>query len=231
MDLVIDTSTRYASVAISNEGQVIAELSWRSEQNHSMELVPAIQMIAQKANTQINAFTAVFVSKGPGGFSALRVGISMAKTFAIARKVPIIGVNSLDIEVDPYLGLGLPVCAIIRAGRNKVYVGYYDNEVDDSNIHNPDYIVQSHEELATSFEKKTLLCGEGITDVAKLIGERSGDLVTFANITQPTRRPSVIARLGFEVLQGGHADQPETVEPMYMRAAQIAAAQKNRRDS
>ena len=230
MDLVIDTSTRYASVAISTEGQIVAELSWRSEQNHSVELVPAIQMITRKANTQIDSIAAVIVSKGPGGFSALRVGISMAKTFAIARKVPIIGVNSLDVEAGPYLGLGLPVCAIIGAGRSKVYTGQYGSEVDDNHVHNPEYIVQSHEELATSFERKTLLCGEGITDVAKLVGERAGDLVTLANITRPTRRPGVIAKLGFEILQGGHTDPPETIEPIYMRAAQIAAAQRNRRN-
>ncbi len=224
MELVIDTATRYASVAIAREGVIAAELSWRSERNHSVELVPAIRRVVEQASVTLNDARAVFVVQGPGGFSALRVGISMAKAFAMARRIPLVGVNTLDAEAQPYLGLGLPVCAVVGAGKARVYAArYVDGEPSG-------HRVQSHEEFAAGITEKTLLCGEGVQDVRGLVEQRAGDLAIAAGAPPPTRRPAVLAQLGYELLQGGGAQSPESLEPIYMRAAQIAAAQRNRKE-
>lgn len=221
MELAIDTSTRYASVAVSREGEIIAELSWRSERNHSVELVPAIRRVADQASVTLDDAEAVFVAQGPGGFSALRVGISMAKAFAMARNIPLVGVNTLDAEAQPYLGLGLPVCAVVGAGKSRVYTAIYAGGESSG------YRVQSHEEFAAGITGATLLCGEGLPDVAGIVEERARDLATVATAPPPTRRPAVLAQLGYELLRGGGAQSPESLEPTYMRAAQIAAAQRN----
>ena len=224
MELVLDTSTRYASVAVSREGVIMAELSWRSERNHSVELVPAIRRVAEQAAVTLDDATAVVVAQGPGGFSALRVGISMAKAFAMARGIPLVGVNTLDAEAQPFLGTGLPVCAIVGAGRTKVYTARYEDGASSG------HKVLSHEELAAGFTGPTLLCGEGLSDVGALIEERAGDLAIIAGAPPPTRRPAVLAQLGYALLQSGDAQAPESLEPIYMRAAQIAAAQRNRKE-
>ena len=224
MELVIDTATRYASVAVSSGGVIVAELSWRSERNHSVELVPAIHRVAEQAVVTLDDAEAVFVVQGPGGFSALRVGISMAKAFAMARGIPLVGVNTLDAEAQPYLGTGLPVCAIVGAGKTRVYSAMYTGSASSG------YRVQSHEELAAGIIERTLLCGEGVSDVRALIEERVGNLAIIAGTPPPTRRPAVLAQLGYELLQGGCAQSPESLEPIYMRAAQIAAAQRNRKE-
>lgn len=224
MELVIDTATRYASVAVSCDGAIMAELSWRSERNHSVELVPAIRRVVEQASVTLDNAEAVFVVQGPGGFSALRVGISMAKAFAMARGIPLVGVNTLDAEAQPYLGMGLPVCAVVGAGKTRVYTSWYARG-DSSG-----YRVLSHEELAAGITEKTLLCGEGLPEVGALVEERAGDLAVIAGAPPPTRRPAVLAELGYELLQGGGAQSPESLEPIYMRAAQIAAAQRNRKE-
>ena len=87
MELAIDTSTRHATVGLSREGNTIAELAWRSERNHSVELVPAIQRILAHARTDIRELSAVYLAVGPGGFSALRVGMSTAIALATAREI------------------------------------------------------------------------------------------------------------------------------------------------
>ncbi len=224
MELVIDTATRYASVAVSRDGAIMAELSWRSDRNHSVELVPAIRRVAEQASVTLDDAESVFVVQGPGGFSALRVGISMAKAFAMARDIPLVGVNTLDAEAQPYLGMGLPVCAVVGAGKARVYSALYAEGSSSG------YRVQSHDELAASISEKTLLCGEGLPEVRTLIEERAGGLATIAKTPAPTRRPAVLARLGYELLQSGGAQAPESLEPIYMRAAQIAAAQRNRKE-
>ena len=224
MEIVLDTATRYASVAVSREGTIVAELSWRSERNHSVELVPAIRRVAEQAGVTPDDAAAVIVAQGPGGFSALRVGISMAKAFAMARGIPLVGVNTLDAEAQPFLGTGLPVCAIIGAGRTKVYAAHYTGGAGSG------HRVRSHEELAAGITRETLLCGEGLPDVAALVEERAGGLAVLARTPPPTRRPSVLAQLGYELLRSGGAQAPESLEPIYMRAAQIAAAQRNRKE-
>ena len=145
MELCIDTSTRYASVGISEEGRILAELAWRSERNHSVELVPALRRVMEHAVVSVEDLTAVFAALGPGGFSALRVGLSVAKSLAMARGIPLVGVNTLDIEAAPFLGLAGPLSAVIGAGRSKVYLGY----VQQPNItRRPDYRVVERELLA-----------------------------------------------------------------------------------
>ena len=126
MELSIDTSTRYASVGLSLGGETLAERTWRSERNHSVELVPTIRELMARVGVEMADLNAVFSAKGPGGFSALRVGMSTAKALATALSIPLFAVNSLDIEAHQYLGLNAPVCAIITAGRNRLYVGTYD---------------------------------------------------------------------------------------------------------
>lgn len=224
MELVIDTATRHASVAVSHDGAIMAELSWRSERNHSVELVPALRRVVEQASVTLDDAEAVFVVQGPGGFSALRVGISMAKAFAMARRIPLVGVNTLDAEAQPYLGMGLPVCAVVGAGKTRVYTSWYARG-DSSG-----YRVLSHEELANGITEETLLCGEGLLEVGALIEERAGDLAVIAGAPPPTRRPAVLAQLGYELLRAGGTQSPESLEPIYMRAAQIAAAQRNRKE-
>ena len=88
MELQIDTSTRYASVGLSVEGKSLVEIAWRSERNHSVELVPAINRMLEQASAQVSDLKAVFTVSGPGAFSALRVGMSTAKAIASTREIP-----------------------------------------------------------------------------------------------------------------------------------------------
>ena len=142
----------------------------------------------------------------------------------MARDIPLVGVNTLDAEAQPFLGVGLPVCAVVGAGKSKVYTARYAG--GESSGH----LVQSHEEVAAGITEMTLLCGEGVSDVGALIEERAGDLTVVVETPPPTRRPAVLAQIGYELLQSGGAQPPETLEPIYMRAAQIAAAQRNRKE-
>ena len=106
MELSIDTSTRYATVGLSSEGKTLAELAWRSERNHSVELVPAIKELMGQVRAEMGELKAVFVARGPGAFSALRVGMSTAKGMAVGLQVPLSSIPTLDIEAQPYMGAG-----------------------------------------------------------------------------------------------------------------------------
>ena len=226
MEISIDTATRYASVALSSQGEVAAELSWRSDRNHSVELVPAMRLLMEQAGVEMDAIDSVFVVRGPGGFSALRVGISVAKSLAVGRSVPLVGIGTLEVEAMPYLGLGLPVCAVVAASRSTVYAATFDEVLDNGS--GGDFRVESHEELASSVDRPTLFCGEAVEGLAVMLKEGAGDSAIIAEAPTPTRRPAVLTQLGYRQLQATGGEDPALLRPQYMRSAQINAARRNK---
>ena len=89
MELSIDTSTSFSSIALSNKGKVIEELTWDAKRNHSVELSPAIWSIMDQAKLKPSNLKSVFIAKGPGGFSSLRVGMSFAKAMSLTLQIPL----------------------------------------------------------------------------------------------------------------------------------------------
>ena len=226
MELSIDTSTRYASAAISREGEVVMQTAWRSEQNHSVEFAPALQRLMAQAHVKMDDVGAVFVARGPGGFSALRVGISVAKALALARAIPLVAVGTLDVEAWPYLGLGMPVQALVPAGRTKVYAGAYGPEAAPEGSADPRISVETLESVASTVREKTLFCGEAVGAISGALRETLGSTALVSDAPPPTRSPAVLARLAYRRLQASDTDDPDSLQPLYMGGAQIGAAQR-----
>ena len=157
------------------------ELTWRSERNHSVELVPAIRELLSRRGSDVGDIEAMFVAGGPGGFSALRVGMSTAKALAVGLGVPLVSVGTLEVEAQPYLGLGAPVRALIEAGRDRLYVGAYDGGPE------PDYSVMSYDELVSSAPAAAVYCGEGAS-AARGRATRSGRPIGDDSLRSPTHQ-------------------------------------------
>ena len=220
MELAIDTSTRFASIGLSSQGESIVELTWRSERNHSVELIPSIRRLLRRADIGVKDLTAIYIATGPGGFSALRVGMSAAKAMAASLDIPIIAVGTLDIEAQPYLGLGSPVCALVGAGRRRLYIGDFHGGAQ------PVYRVIEHGELATAAQADSLFCGEGVPQVSELIRGAFGDDAKIANAPLPTRHAGPLAALGYRMLQEGVLADAFALEPLYLRSSQVSTANR-----
>ncbi len=220
MELAIDTSTRFASIGLSCQGESVVELTWRSERNHSVELVPNIMRLFKRGRIGVKDLEAIYIATGPGGFSALRVGMSAAKAMAVSLDVPLIAVGTLDIEAQPYLGLGSPVCALVGAGRRRLYIGDFREDAQ------PVYRVIEHGELATAAQADALYCGEGVPQVAELIRCELGDDAKIANAPLPTRHAGGLAKLGYMRLQEGSVADAFSLEPLYLRSSQVSTANR-----
>lgn len=226
MEICIDTSTRYASVAVAKDGAIAAQLSWRSARNHSVELVDALRLVMERCGVAMDDLDAVFVARGPGGFSALRVGLSFAKSLAMSTGAPLVGVGTLDAEALPYLAAGRPVCATMEAGRRALYVGLYGTP--ESSGGEAGYSVVGWDELSTAIDDGALVCGESAAAVAVALAEQGHSRTRAAGAPPPTRSPAVIAELAYGRLTRGDVDSPEGLEPLYMRGSQVQRAEKAR---
>lgn len=222
MELAIDTSTRYAAVGLCEDGDLLAELAWRSERNHSVELMPAIDLLLRRAGCKASAIDAIYVAAGPGGFSALRVGMSAAKAMASALGAPLAAVGTLDIEAHPYIGLGKPVCALVGAGRTRLYVGRF--AVGEQ----AEYEVAERTGLAAVASADAVFCGEAAAEMADDIRAAFGAEAAIAAVAPPTRRAGTLGALGYEMLRQGQAADVDSLEPMYLRSSQLANADRAR---
>ena len=220
MELAIDTSTKVAGVALAQEGNVLAELTWRAEYNHTVQLTPAIDYVLKLGGTKTANLEALAVAIGPGSFSGLRVGLSAAKGFALALGIPLVGVGTLAVEAQPFLGWGLPICPLLDAGRGEVSTGAF-HSMKGVLLEERPPLTMSLEELCASIREATLFCGEHLPAVREAIGASLGPLAVFPPASTLLRRPGHLAELGWQRLARGERDDPATLQPVYMRGPSI----------
>ena len=222
MELCIDTSTRYASIGCSEKGELLQELTWRSQRNHSVELAPAVETLLERQKITIKDLEAVFVAKGPGAFSALRVGMSLAKSLSVGAEIPIVGIPTSDVEVEPYINISQNIIALVPAGRERAYVARYV----DGDVNEEDIVVRSYDEMNFDEIEDPFFCGEGLKSVLEseyahiINGKHASDV-------PPTRKASVLVKLGYGKFESGKIDDAMSLEPIYVRSAQIESADRS----
>jgi tRNA threonylcarbamoyladenosine biosynthesis protein TsaB len=129
--LAIDTSSEVASLALApvGEGHGLpgAELTWQAGRAQTTSLLTQADRLLRLCAIDSSALSAVAIATGPGGFNALRVGMSVAKGFAFALDIPIIGVGTLDLaaQAAAVWGCEVPVRAFVSAGRGRVVCADY----------------------------------------------------------------------------------------------------------
>ncbi len=224
MLLAIDTSTRNAGVALAREGQVVSARSWRSAVNHTAELMPAVAHVLEGAGLSVNDLDGIAVALGPGGFSALRVGMSVAKGLALASGRPLVGIGTLDAEAQPFLQSGLPVCALLDAGRSEVSSGYFGAD----GLRLREDRICAPPELLEEVAGPLLFCGEGTAAHGEIIRERMGDQALVVGHS-PAARLWALAALGHGRLEAGETDNVATLQPYYLRMPSIGGPKRRDR--
>ena len=148
------------------------------------------------------------------------MGLSTAKGLSISLGIPLVAVNTLEIEAEPYRSMGMPVCAVLDAGRSEVSAAMYADE--DGQWRNvQEARVLSTEELCSEIDSTTFFCGEALPLVAEALQASLGDKAVLADQTPPTRSPGTLARMGHERFAKGELADVSTLEPFYLRKPSI----------
>lgn len=163
--LGIDTANTPLSVAIVRDGKTITEENTSAPINHSLRAMPAIEEAFKRANLVPADIDAIAVSEGPGSYTGVRIGVTVAKTLAWTLNKPLVGVSSLKaLAMNGVFFSGL-ICPLIDARRNHVYAGVYEvkdgvviRRVEDQHIQVNDLLMELRE-----FDEPILFIG---TDVA-----------------------------------------------------------------
>lgn len=135
--LNIETSTEVCSVTLASNGQLLYKKESTEGLNHSKVLTVFIDDLFKENNLKTKSIDAVAVSKGPGSYTGLRIGVSVAKGLCYGLSIPLISVNSLEVlgiyaaqnlseYVLPNDGIPVLFCPLIDARRMEVYTSLYN---------------------------------------------------------------------------------------------------------
>jgi tRNA threonylcarbamoyladenosine biosynthesis protein TsaB len=218
MELSIDTASEMASVALSQDGALLAECTWRCRRNHSVELLPTIDRLLEQADAKIEGVEAVFVSNGPGMYTGLRVGISTAQGIAFGLGCPAVGVGRLELDAYPHRAFPGAVLAVHKAGRGELawaaFGGMPWGETSAPRL-------SKAEELAGFVTGPMLLVGEVDDGVLASVQAASAAEVSAPPGAASVRRAAVLAEVGFARLSAGAASDPALLSAVYLRPPAI----------
>ena len=216
MILAIDTATRAVSLALHDGHQVLAEESWRTENYHTTELAPTLEKLLRRSGVAVGDLRAIAVARGPGSFTGLRIGMSLAKGLALASSptLPLIGVPTLDIVAAAQPHRADTLWVVAQAGRGRINAGAYRWDGERWQSREAPFIV-GWEDFISRLKPPVQISGEiDLAGRAQL--ERVGGHVIIASAAESLRRAGFLAELGWERLSAGEVDDPVSLTPIYL---------------
>lgn len=123
--LAIDSSGLVASVAVTEDDNLIAEYTTNYKKTHSQTLLPMLDEVKKMIELDLNTIDAIAVAAGPGSFTGLRIGSATAKGLGLALNKPLIGVPTVDALAMNLYGTDQFICPLMDARRSQVYTGIY----------------------------------------------------------------------------------------------------------
>ena len=126
--LHIDTTTKKCSVALAQDGELMIQKELLSEEfSHSEQLHPFIEEVLKESGLKSSSLSAIAISKGPGSYTGLRIGVAAAKGLCFALDLPLIALNTLEIMVQPYEDSPYSfIIPMLDARRMEVYTAIFD---------------------------------------------------------------------------------------------------------
>lgn len=213
--LSIETSTTVCSVCISVDGLPIAFQKMFLEKSHSSLLTVIIEQLMKQVNFLMDELDAIAVSKGPGSYTGLRIGVSTAKGLCYALNKPLIAINTLLAmahEVNQVNHTNLLMCPMIDARRMEVYTALYDYQLGQVEVTNAKILDQWSFE-GTLATEQVLFFGNGADKFKELKAEEDNVLL-IKNIS-----PSAlsIGTLAYDAFQKGVFEDLAYFEPYYLK--------------
>lgn len=234
MLLAIDTATRTAGLALYDATGVRAEMTWRSRENHTVELMAQVTRLLELARVPPDDLRAVAVALGPGSFTGLRVGMSLAKGLAYARALSLVAIPTLDAVAHAHAEQPLPLWAILSVGRGRYAIAPYAIKrgvaqrvsayalVDAAGL--VAHVTRAVEESKSA---RAFFCGDVDDALARALKEHCGARALLASPAHNLRRAAFLAELAWARFQRGEVDDPATLVPMYLSHESVEGKPKD----
>lgn len=219
MLLALDTSTQTIGMALFDGAQIVGESTWKTQNHHTVEVAPAIREQLDRCGLKAIDVQAIGVALGPGSFTSLRIGLSVAKGMALALRIPLVGVPTLDILAAAQPKSEYPLAVVLQAGRGRVAVGWYKwGKHSWESQGSPEN--RTVEELSDLIENPTLVCGEMTAQERQLLARKRKN-VLLSSPAASLRRPSFLAEIAWRRWKTGKLDDVISLAPIYLHSGEV----------
>lgn len=218
--LSVDSSSKVATVAILKDDVLLGEYILNDKREHSVILMPLIETLLKECNLTIDDIDGYVVSKGPGSFTGLRIGMATVKGMSFGNNKPYISISSLDALAYNLISFNGIICPIMDALRENVYTALYKNN-NDSLEKIMDYTALDIDELVNLLKDKNeevIFVGDGLYKHKKYICDNFPK-AHFAPVHLNIIRASSLGELGLNLLKKGIYDDSNSA-PIYLKKPQ-----------
>lgn len=219
--LSLDSATESATVAIIDDTKLLGEITFNYKKQHSTIMMPMIDKLLSNTNLTINDIDGFVVSKGPGSFTGLRIGMATIKGLVQGTNKPFISISTLDALANNLLVENSIICPIMDALRGNVYTNFYcynDNvltPLDKPQLLSIDALISR----LKNQEKNIYFVGDGIYKFKDKLNENLPNSF-FAPIHLNIARASSLGEMGIKLLSQGIHDNVFSSAPIYLRLSQ-----------
>ena len=161
--LGIDSSAKSASAAVTENGKIISEFYINTGLTHSQTLLPIIDSTLKCADLTLDDIGLIAVSKGPGSFTGIRIGVAAAKGMADVKNIPCIGISTLEAMAYNITDIDCTVCSVMDARCNQVYTALFN--IEDGNVkrltEDSAISIDELKNVLNNYENLKILVGDG----------------------------------------------------------------------
>jgi tRNA threonylcarbamoyladenosine biosynthesis protein TsaB len=207
--LLLETSHRVGKAALASGGVVIGERTLDDSRRHARDLVPSIQALLQAQSWRARELDGVIVSRGPGSYTGLRVGLMSAKTLAYATGCPLIAIDTFDAIRRQAAENAAEIDVIADAQQGKIYVQRFGKHAK------PLTILAFETWLESALGEEVAVTGPGL----EIFFDRIPAGVNVLPRESWYASPAALLSLGLIRFAKGERDDPFAVEPLYLRAS------------
>lgn len=215
--LAIDTATKIGSVALYDDKiGVVGEINLYVKLNHSNIIMSAVDNLFKMTNLKISDVDRVAVTIGPGSFTGIRIGVSIAKGLVYGTDKEIVGVNELDVIAANAESRDEVIVPLIDARKQRVYSSAYrfvDGNLDRERDYENGDLVELLKDLKG---EKFVFIGDGATAYEDIIKEELGEKARVFSKVSSIPRAAVAAKIA----SSKEFDNLYTLEPYYVNKSQ-----------
>ncbi|WP_244833663.1 tRNA (adenosine(37)-N6)-threonylcarbamoyltransferase complex dimerization subunit type 1 TsaB [Clostridium sp. BJN0001] len=219
--LSVDTSSKTATAAIIDDNKILGEINYNDKREHSTILMGMIKQLLNDTNLTINDIDGFVVSKGPGSFTGLRIGMATVKGLSFGSKKPYVSVSSLDALALTAINFDGIICPIMDALRDSVYTAFYEKDESNELKRTSDYDALTLDTLIEKIKaknKKVIFIGDGVNKYKNYLQENLKDSF-FPPHHLNFIHSSALGELGIKKLKEGIYDNPDSA-PFYIKKCQ-----------
>lgn len=213
--LILETSQRVGAIALALGDTILGERRLEEARRHTRDLVPFCRDLLNEQGWKARELDAVIVSRGPGSYTGLRVGIMSAKTLAYATGCALIGIDTFAALAHQVLPPVHLVEVIEDAQQSKVYAQRFVRDADAWKPAN-DLHIASFDEWLAQLPTDAWVTGPGLT--AFQVRLPSVERIVSSHFWRP--HAHCLLHLGLRRLRAGERDDVMALEPLYLRASQ-----------